>query len=52
VQVGRLFSIQGYGITYSVGSVLRMQVNVALLELTEGAPSAYSQLSERWFGVQ
>lgn len=52
VQVGRLFSIQGYGITYPVGSKLRKKINVALLELTEGAPSIYSQLSERWFGVQ
>ncbi|MCP4169626.1 MAG: hypothetical protein GY758_02500 [Fuerstiella sp.] len=52
VQVGRLFSIQGYGITYPLGSKLRKKVNVALLELTEGAPSVYSQLSERWFGVQ
>ncbi|HIE97280.1 MAG TPA: transporter substrate-binding domain-containing protein [Planctomycetes bacterium] len=52
VQVGRLFSIQGYGITYPVGSNLRKRVNVALLELTEGAPSEYTQLSERWFGIQ
>ena len=52
VLVGRLFSIQGYGITYPVGSELRKKVNVALLELTEGEPSPYRQLSELWFGVQ
>ena len=52
VQVGRLFSIKGYGITFPIGSDLRKKVNVALLELTEGAPSVYSQLSERWFGVR
>ena len=52
VLVGRLFSIKGYGITYPVGSNLRKKINVALLELTEGDPSLYRQLSERWFGVQ
>ena len=52
VLVGRLFSIQGYGITYPIGSDLRKEINVALLELTEGDPSQYRQLSERWFGVQ
>ncbi|MEO2014689.1 MAG: transporter substrate-binding domain-containing protein [Fuerstiella sp.] len=52
VQVGRLFSIQGYGITYPVGSNLRKKANIALLELTEGNPSQYQQLRERWFGIE
>lgn len=52
VSVGRLFSVQGYGITFPVGSDLRKKVNLALLELTEGDPSEYGQLSERWFGSQ
>ena len=43
---------QGYGIAYPVGSDLRKEVNVALLELMEGDPSRYQQLSERWFGAQ
>ncbi len=50
--VGRLFSIRGYGITYPMGSDLRKEINVALLELTEGEPSPYRQLRERWFGVE
>jgi polar amino acid transport system substrate-binding protein len=52
VLVGRLFSIHGYGITFPIGSDLRKEINVALLELTEGDPSQYGQLSERWFGVR
>jgi len=52
VLVGRLFSIQGYGITYPIGSDLRKEVNVALLELTEGDPSLHRQLRERWFGIE
>ena len=52
VLVGKLFSKQGYGIAYPIGSNLRKEVNVALLELMEGDSSLYRQLSERWFGVQ
>ena len=50
--VGRPFSEQGYGITFPLGSGLRKEVNMALLELIEAESFLYQNLEKRWFGVQ
>lgn len=50
VSVGASFAEQGYGICFPYQSLLREQINVALLQLMEGDPSAHQQLCQRWFG--
>ena len=52
VLVGRTFVKHGYGMTFPLGSELRKEVNVALLELMESDPSVYQHLLERWFGTR
>ena len=52
VLVGRTFVEHGYGITFPLGSGLRKEVNVALLEIMEGDPSLYQQFHDRWFGTR
>ena len=47
--VDRPFAKQGYAIAFPLGSPLRKQVNVALLQLMEGTPSPYWELHARWF---
>ncbi|MFK8111326.1 MAG: transporter substrate-binding domain-containing protein [Rubripirellula sp.] len=49
--VGRPFLKHAYGIAFPLGSGLRKEVNVALLELMEDEPSTYDRISARWFGA-
>ncbi|MDP6445056.1 MAG: transporter substrate-binding domain-containing protein [Pirellulaceae bacterium] len=46
--VGPVFAEHGYGITFPIGSELRKPVNIALLELMEGA-ARYQEMLGKWF---
>lgn len=47
--VGPTFAEHSYGIVFPIGSKLRKDVNVALLELMESNPPRYQWMLENWF---
>jgi len=47
--VGPTFAEHDYGITFPTDSVLRKDINVALLEIMESDPSRYQWMIDQWF---
>jgi polar amino acid transport system substrate-binding protein len=47
--VGPTFAEHSYGIAFPIGSKLRKQVNIAMLELMESNPPRYQWMLDNWF---